>query len=53
MDEVIRWEICQGCSNDKGTEQWHPCPFNEEIWNDSSDVCNCCPDCEYQCAMDI
>lgn len=30
----------------------HNCPFALEINNDET-LCNCCDDCEHQCAMDI
>lgn len=31
---------------------YHTCPFAMEIHNDD-DQCNCCRDCEHECAMDI
>lgn len=31
----------------------HSCPFREDVGNDPSPYCNCCPDCAHQCAMDI
>lgn len=30
----------------------HPCPSAVEIYDDES-PCNCCEDCEDECAMDI
>jgi hypothetical protein len=39
------------CNTEEHAE--HTCPFAEEIGNDSETLCNCCPECEYQCAMDI
>ena len=32
--------------------QPHTCPFAEEI-HGRTDLCNCCEECTYQCAMDI
>ncbi len=31
----------------------HPCPYSEEINNDSESECNCCSDCIHECGMDI
>lgn len=31
----------------------HSCPFQEDVHGDNSDFCNCCSECEHQCAMDI
>ena len=31
----------------------HTCPFSVEIHDDYDTLCNCCEECEYQCAMDI
>jgi hypothetical protein len=31
----------------------HSCPFQEDVNNDPNYECSCCPECEYQCAMDI
>jgi len=31
----------------------HTCPFAEEIYGDTTTLCNCCDECAYQCAMDI
>jgi hypothetical protein len=36
------------------TEEAHSCPYAEEIRGvDDDEYCTCCPECEYQCAMDI
>jgi hypothetical protein len=45
-------EKCQICNNNTG-EELHTCPYSEDIHDDSESLCNCCGDCEYQCAMDI
>lgn len=34
-------------------EEAHPCPFAEEINDDSETLCSCCDDCANDCAMDI
>jgi hypothetical protein len=43
---------CQKCGTEveKGL---HPCPFNEDVNNDSSNFCNCCNNCAAECADDI
>ena len=43
---------CERCKiND--AEELHPCPYNEDINDDSETLCNCCADCQHECAMDI
>ena len=43
-----------GCGSNQGTLETHSCPYQIEIAdNDDPDYCNCCPDCENQCAMDV
>lgn len=44
------WQ-CLDCENE-GTEL-HSCPYNAEINEDNSLVCNCCDDCAQECANDI
>lgn len=41
-----------GCSGDHADIEPHTCPYAEEIGG-SSELCTCCKECEYQCAMDI
>lgn len=43
--------VCQ-CGRNPQTEP-HPCPFSEDVYNDSETLCTCCYDCEHACAMDI
>jgi len=31
----------------------HTCPFSSEINGDDDTLCDCCEDCEHECAMDI
>jgi len=40
------------CDEQKFPEE-HSCPFKEDINNDPDTKCTCCPECTYQCAMDI
>ena len=43
---------CGKC--ERASEGWHRCPYQADI-NDNCDpeYCHCCPDCQYECAMDI
>jgi hypothetical protein len=41
------------CKCENSSDAPHTCPFEEEINGDSETLCNCCPECEHQCAMDI
>lgn len=50
--------VIQGCGGrseckNPPTEELHPCPYSEEIHDDSSDKCNCCEMCQQECADDI
>jgi len=45
-------EKCQCCGKNDAEEP-HTCPYAEEINNNSETLCNCCPDCMYECSMDI
>lgn len=31
----------------------HPCPFNQDVNDDSDSLCTCCTSCEAQCVMEI
>lgn len=44
---------CEGCGNNEGTEELQPCPYNCDINNDDTPVCNCCADCTQECMNDI
>lgn len=39
------------CNN--SAEELHPCPYNIEINGDDITLCNCCLNCQHECAMDI
>lgn len=44
--------LCHHCQTNDATEP-HPCPYKAEIGDDAETLCNCCADCEYECAQDI
>ena len=52
VDDIPTGEEKEGCTCSNGYDD-HTCPFSEEIHNDSDSLCNCCPECEYQCGQDI
>ena len=43
---------CQTCNNNNGQDE-HTCPYAEDICDDWETTCNCCDECEQQCAEDI
>lgn len=43
---------CSNCGAEWDGEK-HTCPYAEDIHNDSDTMCDCCPSCEHNCAMDI
>ncbi len=45
-------ELCQSCGKNPA-EDLHPCPFQSDVNDDHETMCNCCPDCEHNCLMDI
>ena len=44
---------CQFCNKNDGTSELHVCPYKSEINDNEEDLCNCCEDCQHECAMDI
>lgn len=36
-----------------GVDNYHTCPFAEEVRGDFESLCNCCESCSYNCAMDV
>lgn len=44
---------CQCCGINEGSSDPHTCPYSEEIGGDYESLCNCCSNCESNCAMDI
>lgn len=52
--KLMKYGLC-GCHHNNGTNlatEPHTCPFAEEI-RGSYELCNCCEECEHNCAMDI
>ena len=41
------------CTCDSDCYDEHPCPFEEDVNDNSDSTCNCCPYCTYQCGLDI
>ena len=31
----------------------HTCPYREDVHGDNESLCNCCEQCQHECAMDI
>lgn len=53
LEEAIKEkELCPNCGINPATSP-HPCPFEEEVYNNSDTKCTCCTQCEHECAMDI
>ena len=40
------------CTCDEGWNE-HPCPYRQDIFDDSETLCTCCPTCQQNCADDI
>lgn len=52
--DLLKYGLC-GRSHKGGknlAQEPHECPFSAEM-NNIYTLCNCCRDCEYECAMDI
>lgn len=43
--------LCGRCSKNPA-EPEHSCPYDQELGS-GQDSCNCCANCEHECAMDI
>ena len=44
--------MCSSCGNNPATPP-HPCPFAEEIYDNTNDLCTCCESCQANCAHDV
>lgn len=44
--------LCNNCKIREKTEL-HTCPFKVEIDDDIESVCDCCEECQDQCADDV
>ena len=51
--EDTQIELLDRCTCDEIDWEYHSCPYAEDINDDSSDSCNCCPFCESNCSNDI
>lgn len=51
MTETIEEKMCQCGKNP--AQPPHACPFQSDVNNDEDYTCDCCGECEYECAMDI
>lgn len=45
-------DLCDQCHKNKAKDL-HTCPYSEDVKGDYETKCNCCPDCEHECCMDI
>jgi hypothetical protein len=53
MANEVDDEKREACRCGKPGDELHPCPFAADIHNDSETLCNCCHECERNCADDI
>jgi hypothetical protein len=44
--------LCPTCHKNPSTDD-HPCPFESDVHNDPTKMCNCCSACETECARAI
>ena len=54
-DKVVRRLLnakCKMCMKNYAEDE-HACPYKEEIDNDDTSLCNCCPNCTEECNNDI
>lgn len=52
MEKETKKSLCNKCEKNEA-EEFHTCPYAEEINNDSEFTCDCCEGCQQQCADDI
>ncbi len=45
--------VCQKCGKPIARADLHSCPFQADVHDDPTPVCNCCDDCAQECADDI
>lgn len=52
---VLKHGYCHGyhCGKKGIPQEDHSCPYSYEIHGDADTLCNCCEECEKQCAYDI
>lgn len=53
--KIFKEKLCYGeCDHCEGVgTDMHICPYAEDIYGDSREICNCCHSCTYECAQDI
>ena len=44
---------CQSCGKEFDELPLHTCPFKEELHDAYETLCNCCPYCTRECAMNV
>lgn len=49
FDEEWQHCMCPGC-NALPAQELHPCPFQADVHNDSTYLCNCCVGCQQDCS---
>jgi hypothetical protein len=53
MDVMAEKLICQKCSVNPANEDEHFCPWLQDIHDDTTTLCNCCPECTKECERDV
>jgi hypothetical protein len=48
QDRTMMWILGEDCK-----ENGHPCPYRAELYGDTKTLCNCTPEQERECAMDV
>jgi hypothetical protein len=51
LEDLALKSMCKCGKNPK--EPPHQCPFQADVNSDRDTLCECCDDCQHQCAMDI
>ena len=49
---TVEEKTCPRCGK-RPAQPPHTCPYAEEIHGDRETLCECCEECEKQCAWDI
>ncbi len=51
--DALREAPVNDCSCGHAGKPAHPCPFKEDVRNDSTTLCTCCDACRKECLYDI
>lgn len=43
---------CPECGYNE-REEWHHCPYMEEMYGDTDFLCECCDECQVDCHQEI